>query len=112
MSAAAGQSPARADGLAARRFAVAVIEDVVRRRLPLDDQLDRLSADAAYAALSVSDRGLTRAIATGALRRLGTIRKALADRMPKGFPPRSGRLEPILIAGAAQIIELGTAAHA
>ncbi|MGL4240175.1 MAG: RsmB/NOP family class I SAM-dependent RNA methyltransferase [Beijerinckiaceae bacterium] len=112
MSAAAAPAAPRADGLAARRFAVGVIEDVVRRRLPLDDQLEKLSADPAYAALPPSDRGLVRAIATGAVRRLGTIRKALAERLPKGLPPRAGRLEFVLIAAAAQIVELGTAAHA
>jgi 16S rRNA (cytosine967-C5)-methyltransferase len=106
------RQPVRADGLAARRFAVAVIEDVVRRRLPLDEQLERLGADSAFAALSVSDRSLTRAIAHAALRRLGTIRKALGERMAKGMPQKSGRLEAILIAGAAQLIELGTPAHA
>jgi 16S rRNA (cytosine967-C5)-methyltransferase len=100
------------DGLAARRFAAEVIEDVIKRRLPLDDRLDRLSHNALYSALSQSDRGLTRAIATAALRRYGTIRKTLGDRMPLGIPPRSGRLESILIAGCAQILVLDTPPHA
>jgi 16S rRNA (cytosine967-C5)-methyltransferase len=108
---ASGQ-PAKNNGLAARRFAAEVIEDVVKRRLPLDDRLDRLSHNAAYSALSPSDRGMTRAIATAALRRYGTIRKTLADRMPLGIPVRSGRLESILIAGCAQILVLDTPAHA
>ncbi len=88
------------------------LEDVLRRRLPLDDRLEKLGADPAFVALTPSDRGLTRAIAQSAVRRLGTVRKALAARMERGMPPRSGRLETILIAGAAQIIELGTPAHA
>ena len=96
--------PSRTDGLAARRFASEVIEDVVRRRLALDDRLEQLSKIEAYKALSPSDRGLVRAIATAALRRLGTIRKVLTERMPKGMPPKSGRLEAYLIAGCAQII--------
>jgi 16S rRNA (cytosine967-C5)-methyltransferase len=100
------------DRLAARRFAVQAIEDVTRRRLPLDEQLERLGADAAYAAMSPADRGLTRAISHAAIRRLGTIRQALKERLPKGLPPKSGRLEPILIAGAAQLIDLGVAPHA
>jgi 16S rRNA (cytosine967-C5)-methyltransferase len=104
--------PPRADGLAARRFAAEVIEDVVKRRLALDDRLERLSQNEAYRALSPSDRGMTRAIAVSALRRYGVIRKALTDRMPLGFPPKSGRLEAFLIAGCAQIIALETAAHA
>lgn len=104
--------PPRADGLASRRFASEVIEDTIKRRLPLDDRLDRLSHNDAYRALSPSDRGMTRAIATSALRRYGIIRKALSDRMPLGIPPKSGRLEAFLIAGCAQIIALETAAHA
>jgi 16S rRNA (cytosine967-C5)-methyltransferase len=100
------------DRLAARRFAVAVIEDVVRRRLPMDDQLEKLARDPAFAALSVSDRGLVRAITHAAIRRLGTIRMALAERLAKGLPPKAGRLEAILIAGVAQIVELGVAPHA
>jgi 16S rRNA (cytosine967-C5)-methyltransferase len=106
------QKPARADGLAARRFASEVIEDVVRRRLALDERLEQLAKIDAYKALSPSDRGLVRAIATAALRRLGTIRKILSERMPKGIPPKSGRLEAYLIASCAQIIALETPAHA
>jgi 16S rRNA (cytosine967-C5)-methyltransferase len=62
--------------------------------------------------MSPSDRGLTRAIAHAAIRRLGTIRAALKERLPKGLPPKSGRLESILVAGAAQLIDLGVAPHA
>jgi 16S rRNA (cytosine967-C5)-methyltransferase len=102
----------RADGLAARRLACEVIEDVVKRRLPLDERLDRLAQTTSYQNLSPSDRGLVRAIATAAMRRYGTIRKALSDRLAKGLPPRSGRLESILIAAAAQILVLETAPHA
>ena len=105
-------SPSKNNGLAARRFAVEIIEDVIKRRLPLDDRLDRLALDKIYSALSPSDRGLTRAIATAAMRRYGTIRKTLADRMPLGIPTRSGRLECILIAGCAQLLVLDTPAHA
>jgi 16S rRNA (cytosine967-C5)-methyltransferase len=108
-SAAAGAGPG---GLAARRFAVGVIDDAVKRRLPLDEQLEKLAADPAHAELSASDRGLVRAIAYGALRRLGSIRKALSERMERGMPAKSGMLEPILIAGVAQLLVLGTPAHA
>ncbi len=100
------------DGLAARRFAAGIVEDVVRRRMALDDRLERLAADPAFQALAPSDRGLVRAIATAAMRRYGLIRHALAERMARGLPPRSGRLEAILIAAAAQILVLRTASHA
>jgi 16S rRNA (cytosine967-C5)-methyltransferase len=104
--------PARIDGLTARRLAAEIIEEVLRRRLPLDERLESLSARPEYQALAPSDRGLTRAIATSAFRRLGTIRKALRERMTRGLPPKSGRLEAYLIAGCAQILVLETAVHA
>ncbi|MGL4637197.1 MAG: RsmB/NOP family class I SAM-dependent RNA methyltransferase [Beijerinckiaceae bacterium] len=106
------QAPKRNDGLMARRFAAEVIEDVVKRRQALDERLDRLNDVKAYADMSASDRGLTRAISTAALRRYGTIRKALADRLAEGIPVKSGRLESYLIAGVAQILDLQTPPHA
>ena len=58
------------------------------------------------------DRALARSIATVALRRLGTIRKALARRMEKGMPKRGGALEWTLIVAAAQILFLDIPDHA
>ncbi|MCA3562862.1 MAG: RsmB/NOP family class I SAM-dependent RNA methyltransferase [Methylocystis sp.] len=104
--------PVRPDGLAARRMASQVIEDIIRRRLPLDEQLEKLSRTPAFQALQANDRGLTRAIATAALRRLGLIRHVLSERMQQGFPPRGGSLESIMIGAVAQILVLETAAHA
>jgi 16S rRNA (cytosine967-C5)-methyltransferase len=107
------QAPvARRDGLAARRLAHLVIEDVLRRRRPLDERLDRLQEDTDYIALSPGDRGLTRAIALSALRGLGIVRKSLSARLQQGMPAASGRLEPILIAATAQLLFLGVADHA
>jgi 16S rRNA (cytosine967-C5)-methyltransferase len=102
----------RVDGLTARRLAAEVIEDVLRRRLPLDERLEGLSARPEYQALAPNDRGLTRAIATSAFRRLGTIRRALNERVARGFPPKSGQLEAIMIAACAQILALDTPVHA
>lgn len=104
--------PVRADGLVARRMASQVIEDVIRRRQPLDEQLEKLSRTPDFQALQANDRGLVRAIATAALRRLGLIRHALSERMQQGFPQRGGNLESIMIGAAAQILVLETAAHA
>jgi 16S rRNA (cytosine967-C5)-methyltransferase len=104
--------PAAPDALAARRLAVEMITLVVDKRLPLDDQLEKLANNGMYVALSVSDRGLVKAIATAAMRRLGTIRHALNERLERGVPPRAGRLNSILIAGAAQILELRIPDHA
>ena len=62
--------------------------------------------------LDARDPALARSIATVALRRLGTIRKALARRLEKGMPKRSGMLEWTLIAAAAQILFLDAPDHA
>ena len=78
---------------------------------PLDE---RLAADLSLRdpRLDPRDRALARSIATAALRRLGTIRKALAQRLEKGFPRRSGTLEWTLVVGAAQLLFLDTPDHA
>ena len=85
--------------------------EAVTQARPLDE---RLAADLSLrgAHLDPRDPALSRSIATVALRRLGTIRKALAQRLDKGLPRRSGMLEWTLIAGAAQILFLDTPDHA
>jgi 16S rRNA (cytosine967-C5)-methyltransferase len=103
--------PAR-DGLAARRLAVAVLEDVLKRRRPLDERMDRLAGEAGFQALSPGDRGLVRAIALSALRGHGIVAGALAARMPSGMPPASGSLAAVLVAATSQILFLEVADHA
>lgn len=106
------RTPDKEPGLQARRIAAAVLGDVVQRRLALDDRLDtHLGSDEA-SELAAQDRGLVRAIATTAMRRLGTIRKALSERLKNGLPPGAPKLEPILISGVAQILFLGVPDHA
>ena len=63
-------------------------------------------------ALDARDRALARSISTVAMRRLGTIRKGLARFLEKGMPRKSGPLEGILIAGAAQLLFLEASDHA
>jgi 16S rRNA (cytosine967-C5)-methyltransferase len=75
---------------------------------------ERLASDVTLqrGGLDGRDRALARSIATVALRRLGTIRKALARRLEKGMPKRGGALEWTLIVAAAQILFLDTPDHA
>jgi 16S rRNA (cytosine967-C5)-methyltransferase len=75
---------------------------------------DRLAADLSLRDPRVDprDRMLARSISTVALRRLGTIRKAIAQRLEKGLPRRSGTLEWTLVVGAAQLLFLETPDHA
>jgi 16S rRNA (cytosine967-C5)-methyltransferase len=98
-------------GLAARVAAARAIGEVLTLARPLDE---RLAAGLGPRAggLDARDQALARSIATVALRRLGTIRKALAQRMEKGMPKRGGRFEWTLIVAAAQILFLDTADHA
>ncbi|WP_349369334.1 16S rRNA (cytosine(967)-C(5))-methyltransferase RsmB [Salinarimonas sp.] len=94
-------------GLGARRLALAVVEETLRVRRALDDVL---AARAPAAALDARDLGLSRAIAVTGLRRLGTIRRALAERLEK--PMRDPRVEALLVVGAAQILFLDVPDHA
>ena len=98
-------------GLAARIAAARVVGEALTLSRPLDE---RLAADVTLhrGGLDARDRALARSIATVALRRLGTIRKALARRLEKGLPKRGGALEWTLIVAAAQILFLDTPDHA
>ena len=98
-------------GLVARVVAARAIAEALTLSRPLDE---RLAADLTLhrGGLDARDRALARSIATVALRRLGTIRKALGRRLEKGMPKRGGALEWILIVAAAQILFLDTPDHA
>ncbi|MBM3636237.1 MAG: 16S rRNA (cytosine(967)-C(5))-methyltransferase RsmB [Alphaproteobacteria bacterium] len=99
-------------GLAARASAVTAIDDFLTKSQPLDETLERLLETPAARELPDRDRGLVRAIAMAAIRRLGTIAKALEERIERGLPNHSGQLEAILISGAAQILFLDVPDHA
>ena len=70
-------------GMAARVAAARAVAEALTLARPLEE---RLAADLSLRAggLDPRDRALARSIATVALRRLGTIRKALAQRMERG----------------------------
>jgi 16S rRNA (cytosine967-C5)-methyltransferase len=97
--------------LAARVAAARAVAEAITSSRPLDE---RLAADLSQpkGGLDPRDRALARSIATVALRRLGTIRKALARRLEKGMPKRGGALEWTLVVAAAQILFLDTPDHA
>jgi 16S rRNA (cytosine967-C5)-methyltransferase len=99
-------------GLIARRCAMMAIDDLLVRSLPLDESLDRILSEPDGKTLSERDRGLARAIAMSATRRLGTIGDVLMSRLEKGLPNHSGRLESILVAGVAQLLYLDVPDHA
>jgi 16S rRNA (cytosine967-C5)-methyltransferase len=103
-------SSADIPGLAARRIAADVLDGVLRRRRPLDEQLDDQTA--VLSVMPERDRGLARRIAATALRRLGTLRHLLSDLLSQGMPKDAPRVESALLVGAAQILWLDVPDHA
>ena len=99
-----------AAGLAARRIAVDILDGVLRRHRPRDEQLDDRAAHPDFATLAQRDRALVRALATVVLRRLGTLRHLLGQWLK--LPADAPRVETVLLLGAAQILWLEVADHA
>lgn len=102
----------QARGIAARRLAVFVLDAVLTRRAALDeafnDGLVRLRLDA----LAPRDRAFARLLAMTALRRYGSLDTLVSGFLDKPLPADAGRTHAILVVGAAQIVDLGTPAHA
>ena len=61
-------------GFATRRIAADILDGVLRRARPLDEQLDGKGAHVGLAHLADRDRALVRRIVAGVLRRLGSLR--------------------------------------
>ena len=99
-------------GLAARLAAASILNDIVARYHPLDECFSGTAILSRLGGLEPRDIALTRSIVTVALRRLGTIRAALAALMEKGLPRQAAHLEWTLIAAAAQILFLDVPDHA
>ena len=105
-------SPTPPPGFPARRLAADILDGVLRRRRPLDEQLEDMSAHPDYVALAERDRALVRGLVTSVLRRLGTLRHLLGQLLERGLPADAPRVEPALLLGAAQILWLDVADHA
>src|SRR5262245_11059092 len=95
-------------GLAARRIAADVLDGVLRRHRPLDEQLE----GANLSVLAERDRALTRVLVATVLRRLGTLRHLLGLFLERGAPTDAPRVETALLLGAAQILWLDVPDHA
>jgi len=107
-------TPAAPDppGLAARRIAADILDGVLRRRIPLDEQLSGKNAHPGLPGLADRDRALMRRLVGTVLRRLGTLRRLLSGLLERGFPAEAPRAETILLVGAAQILWLDVPDHA
>jgi 16S rRNA (cytosine967-C5)-methyltransferase len=110
-----------APGLLARRIAADVLESVLWRRRPLDEQLQDRLRDQPHSngdhndtrgGLPDRDRALVRALTATVLRRLGTLRHLLKQLLARGIPVQAPRVETALLIGAAQILWLDVADHA
>lgn len=108
-----GATPASAiAGLDARRLAVELIEAVLVRHHALDDAMAYADRRPEMARLEPRDRGFARLIAATVLRRLGSLEAVLARFMERPLPVTASRPRSILLAGAAQILLIGTPVHA
>ena len=95
-------------GLAARRIAADILDAVLRRKRPLDGELESGDLDT----LAERDRALARNIVATTLRRLGTLRHLLGEALKRGLPKEAPRVESALLVGAAQILFLDVPDHA
>lgn len=99
-------------GLQARRLAVHLITDVLTQKRPFDEAFERLASEERFAGLEPRDRAFARAIATAALRRRGQLHAIIRTFVEKPLPEKRGRLDAILLCGAAQLVFLKSPPHA
>jgi 16S rRNA (cytosine967-C5)-methyltransferase len=106
------RAAAEVPGLAARRAAVELLDNVIRRHRALDEQLDGADGERILGPLDDRDRALVRKLVGTALRRLGTLRALIGAALHHGVPKDAPRLEPVLLIAAVQILWLDIPDHA
>ena len=99
-------------GLLARTAAALILQDVVAKGHLLEERFSPTAVPNRLQTLDARDRSLARSIVTSALRRLGTLRAAIAGLLENGLPRQVPDLEWTLIVGAAQILLLDVPDHA
>src|SRR5215470_14764263 len=99
-------------GFASRWAAASLLEAVLRRNRSLDEQLDDRRPNPSLLGLDERDRALTRRIVATVLRRLGTLRRLIADLLDRGLPKDRPLVENALLIGAAQLLLLDVPRHA
>ena len=99
-------------GLAARTLAVNLVAGVTMDGQPLEQVLAGLSSRPQVAAMEARDRALARAIAATVLRRQGELELVLNAFLERPLPADKGRLWPILLTSAAQMLCLDMPPHA
>ncbi|MFG1478304.1 RsmB/NOP family class I SAM-dependent RNA methyltransferase [Xanthobacter sp. V4C-4] len=94
-------------GFAARRLAVDGLDRILNHNTTLEDAFE-----SAPAGLDPRDRALAYRIVATALRRIGTLRAVLGRLLERGLPKSAPRLEPVLLAGATQLLFMDVPDHA
>lgn len=102
----------RHPGLMARTAAALILQDIVAKGHLIEERFSTAAVPNRLQQLDARDRSLTRSIVTSALRRLGTIRGAIAARLENGLPRQAPDIEWTLVVGAAQILLLDVPDHA
>jgi 16S rRNA (cytosine967-C5)-methyltransferase len=102
-------SAAGTAGISARAIALDLLQAVLEQHRPLDEALERHHA---LRALEPRDRGFARLLAATVLRRLGQIDHVLDRCLEKPLPRRAAGVQQLLRLGIAQLLFLGTPAHA
>lgn len=99
-------------GLLARTVAAYILQDIVAKGHLIEERFSPNAVPNRLQVLDGRDRALTRSIVTASLRRLGTIRSAIAGLLENGLPRQAPDIEWTLIVGAAQILLLDVPDHA
>jgi 16S rRNA (cytosine967-C5)-methyltransferase len=93
----------------ARGVALALLGEVLRRKRPLDEAL---AASGELMALSPRDRAFARLLVATVLRRLPQMEVLIDHCLETPIPKAAAVVRDILTLGAAQLVVLGTPAHA
>ena len=93
----------------ARAAVLTILEAVLRGHRRLDEEL---AGHTAFAALSARDRAFARLLIATLLRRLGQIDDLIGRCLKRPLKPRLAAVRDLLRLGTAQLVFLGTPAHA
>lgn len=93
----------------ARAVALDILQSVLRRHRPLDETLE---GHGGLAQLAERDRAFARLLAATALRRRGQLDDVIGRFLERPLPHKAQAVQDLLRLGLAQLLFLGTPAHA